>query len=702
MSDENKKVISMEVEQTVVSQSVSATFFLLRRGITRPGIKERLSTNWYEKVGVGSIKVTENLENSDALVLQRLETIPNSSKVIKPGEQITWYMIKKEADGWHVDGEIKEQEESSKQTVAFYYLLKRGKKRPGTGDKYSSNDFTKVGEGTIRDKLNIENQEERVLKLLRQIPSTKGYVGEGENVVWYTIKKEIDGWHVNGEIKQTSEKTAMDVVQEMKIGFNIGNTLESYSTIPYEIGIQARDRYQLIASYSAKPYDLFNSSTKIRFNENGKAELIWDLNLLRSELNSQYGGFGLQIFNFSIGETGKDTLNFIVQKAEVQTKDRKKIEISELLGEYSLPMQGGVIRLNPNIDYNRFRTTGNLSGGKLSVTVQIAKYLTPENPKSKELYFETLWNNEAITEAFIDKLKSCGFGAIRLPITYYNHIDWSSKKIDIKWLERIGQVVRYVLKHQMYCIINLHHEELWLKAQQTKLEETLSVFQKIWGQIARFFKSYELGLLFEGYNEIRNEKGSWVGDAPSYLAANKLNQAFVDTVRSSGGNNENRFLIVNTYAASINVLALQGFVLPADTKKNRLIVSAHSYDPQLFCFQQKDVTWGITRSDWNSFTDELTVATILKTLQAIFVRKGIPVIIGEFACWNKNNLEDRIKYASYMVSTAKECGITCFWWDTGGNYTSTDTITSSVLFSRVTYEDYFESLRKALIDSAKN
>lgn len=229
-------------------------------------------------------------------------------------------------------------------------------------------------------------------------------IGEYSEIVTISVPGMIPKVPV---IKQTELTTNSIIIswdlQDDATGYeiSIGNDIVNISNES-----QARDRYQLIASYSAKPYDVFNSSPKIRFDGNGKAELTWDLNLLRSDLNSQYGGFGLQIFNFSIGDTGKDTLNFIVQKAEVQTKDLKKIEISELLGEYSLSMQDGVIRLNPNIDYKRFSTTGDLSGGTLSVTVQIIKYLTPENTKSEGLYYETLWNNEAITEAFVDKLKS--------------------------------------------------------------------------------------------------------------------------------------------------------------------------------------------------------------------------------------------------------------------------------------------------------
>ncbi|MBQ9140920.1 MAG: polysaccharide deacetylase family protein, partial [Lachnospiraceae bacterium] len=47
----------------------------------------------------------------------------------------------------------------------------------------------------------------------------------------------------------------------------------------------------------------------------------------------------------------------------------------------------------------------------------------------------------------------------------------------------------------------------------------------------------------------------------------------------------------------------------------------------------------------------------------LFLSKGIPVIIGEFGAMNKDNEADRVEWAKYYLSKAKEIGVPCIWCD---------------------------------------
>lgn len=89
-------------------------------------------------------------------------------------------------------------------------------------------------------------------------------------------------------------------------------------------------------------------------------------------------------------------------------------------------------------------------------------------------------------------------------------------------------------------------------------------------------------------NKIR-ENGNYSAPAnpDTYTRINEYNQIFVDTVRSSGGENNKRFLIVPGYNTNIEYTAGDyGFVLPNDTAEHKIMVSVHYYDPYDFCLNE--------------------------------------------------------------------------------------------------------------------
>ena len=54
-------------------------------------------------------------------------------------------------------------------------------------------------------------------------------------------------------------------------------------------------------------------------------------------------------------------------------------------------------------------------------------------------------------------MKNAGFGAVRVPVTWGIHMDASGKVFDA-WMDRVHEVVGYVLDAGMYCILNVHHD----------------------------------------------------------------------------------------------------------------------------------------------------------------------------------------------------------------------------------------------------
>ena len=275
---------------------------------------------------------------------------------------------------------------------------------------------------------------------------------------------------------------------------------------------------------------------------------------------------------------------------------------------------------------------------------------------------ETSWGNPYSTKEMIDAIREAGFNAVRVPVTWYNHMNMSTNEIDKEWMDRVEEVVSYVLDNDMYCIINVHHdtgEKGWLKATNEGLDVKKARFQAIWEQVCERFGDYGDKLLFEGFNEILDEELNWTkpGEEAGKIT-NELNQLFVDTVRASGKKNETRCLIVNTYAAGANRDILKHFVLPEDTVENKLIVEAHIYQPFYFTSEVSPET-----TDWAN--GKPTLESYIYNMYENYVKNGTPVIIGEFGAVDKDNLKPRMSWLKFFVDTCYKYGIKCFWWDNG-------------------------------------
>lgn len=283
--------------------------------------------------------------------------------------------------------------------------------------------------------------------------------------------------------------------------------------------------------------------------------------------------------------------------------------------------------------------------------------------------FETAWGNPETTKQMIDSVKSVGFNAVRVPVTWNQHIDDNNGyKIDSEWMARVKEIVDYVIDNDMYCILNVHHDvggESWLKASDENVFANTEKFIALWTQIANEFADYDSHLMFEGFNEILDENNNWTYPRKSAGdAVNKLNQIFVDTIRKTGENNTKRCLIVNTYAAGTSGSQLDDFVIPTDTTENALIVEVHYYSPASYCTEISEDN--NEQSAWTENGGKSTIDGTLLNLYNHFTSKGVPVIIGEFGAANKDNESDRAEWAEYIIENAKKYGIKCFWWDGGG------------------------------------
>jgi len=286
---------------------------------------------------------------------------------------------------------------------------------------------------------------------------------------------------------------------------------------------------------------------------------------------------------------------------------------------------------------------------------------------------ETCWGQPKTKKDLLSMMKKAGFGAIRVPVTWYNHMD-KDGKVNAAWMKRVHDVVDYVIDNGMYCIINVHHDTgassstfaHWIQAEGTNYTSNKSKFENLWTQISEEFKSYGNKLLFEGYNEMLDGQSTW--NAPkntsSYDAINNYAQSFVNAVRATGGNNATRNLIVNTYAAANGDAAVKNLKIPTDNASNHIIAEVHAY-PNFYTWSTPATLRTITQVKGD-------VDYIANTLKTQFVSKGTPVIIGEWGSYGVDNGAGKTDYdvnkamflsfCDYFVKKMKENNIATFYW----------------------------------------
>lgn len=87
--------------------------------------------------------------------------------------------------------------------------------------------------------------------------------------------------------------------------------------------------------------------------------------------------------------------------------------------------------------------------------------------------------------------------------------DGPDYKIDTDWLDRVQEVVDYVVDNDMFAIVNMHgdgyytvdHSWLLCAEDDDKQTEIKDKYGKVWTQIADRFKDYDQHLIFESMNE---------------------------------------------------------------------------------------------------------------------------------------------------------------------------------------------------------
>ena len=286
-----------------------------------------------------------------------------------------------------------------------------------------------------------------------------------------------------------------------------------------------------------------------------------------------------------------------------------------------------------------------------------------------EMDIEKYWCGVLTTEQMIEAVRAAGFATLRLPVSWHNHVD-EDFNISARWLDRVQQVLDWAIARDMTVILNTHHDcdPKYCYPSEECFAQSERYLTRVWAQLAERFAGYDDHLIFESMNEPRLSGTDWEWwldpeneqCRQAVDCINRLNQAFVDTVRAAGGNNASRYLMVPGYdAAPANALR-DGFALPGDSADNRIIVSVHAYTPYSFALQADGTDSFLLAA--GEQTGE--IGGFMQQLYERYILQGIPVVIGEFGARDKNgNTAARADFAAYYTAMASARNIPCCWWD---------------------------------------
>lgn len=327
----------------------------------------------------------------------------------------------------------------------------------------------------------------------------------------------------------------------------------------------------------------------------------------------------------------------------------------------------------------------------------------------------TGWGNSFPDAAYVKAIKDAGFNTVRIPCAWNSHA--SNGTINAGWLDSVKTVVDLVINNGMYAILNSHWDEGWLEDEvfsgghidrngnqaTTDSSKVRALQEGYWKQIADYFKTYDEHLIFASANEpgVNDHRGGSAADGYTdngQLAFNedrmtilkRLHEACLRAVRTSGGNNATRIVVVQAPRTEIDKVPLLSAQYPTDPAGDGYTMAeVHFYPYQFSLMTSGDESWGKMFYYWedqtpgndaahtcsgSSLGSKSSIDQLFSGLKSTFYDKGIPVVIGEMGAVKrfsltgdnlKAHLKARAAWYGYTVAAAKKNGLVPCVWDTG-------------------------------------
>jgi endoglucanase len=296
----------------------------------------------------------------------------------------------------------------------------------------------------------------------------------------------------------------------------------------------------------------------------------------------------------------------------------------------------------------------------------------------------TSWGNPAPNQTLINAVKAAGFNSMRIPVSWTTHIGAAPNyTIDAAWMASVVQTAQWAVDAGLYAFVNTHHEadgSGWVSFPADPAPVVAEV-TAVWTQIATAFKAFDSHLMLECFNE-PNEAGGG-GTAQAMADLNQYLVACVNAIRSTGGANATRVIMIQGVGASPSQTGINSVLKISVINDPNLIFSVHTYYPTNFGLSTTPYAWG-SASDYTSMSNSIT--------QILGWLPGWAVVVGEWGSQNAQALANRVVHAQAYARDTSTAGICPMWWDNGGSF---------AIFNRSTGAQTFPTIVNALVTGAQ-
>lgn len=285
---------------------------------------------------------------------------------------------------------------------------------------------------------------------------------------------------------------------------------------------------------------------------------------------------------------------------------------------------------------------------------------------------ETVWGMPVVTKALIKAVKAKGFDSLRIPLTAFSRYSLVDGHyvINAEWLAKYKQTVDWAVGEGLYVMINLHHDSwTWLSSWDgNKSSEEYKSYIDLWAQLADTFKDAPEQVCFETINE--PQFNSDTGSITKQDKLDMINKAAYDVIRSSGGNNATRMIVIptmNTNHADGKSDTTYNFI--ASLNDPNIIATVHYYSEWVYSANLGKTGFDEQLyDDRPNYTPRAAAQQFYETIYKTFTAKGIGVVVGEYGLLSPdfgpaaNQVGEKLKYFELMNSIATEKGISLMLW----------------------------------------
>jgi endoglucanase len=480
---------------------------------------------------------------------------------------------------------------------------------------------------------------------------------------------KIYTWEVENSVTMR-DISAREFVDEIKVGLNFGpdfyyNSVAQwkddddylYTSVPIAMGLYSEGFHYSILPKARVLRKGDSIKTSVRFPSMIETPKVSSLEL-----------------SFQMPATGKrvENINIRINNACVVTPNGETFPVDSLNQSHFLtltqgisdeywveaPFWGSVV-----LDMTKLSDSIALENSALEMDVEVV-----DAPMPDEAHWESVLGIPDNLKYF-DAMKETGFNAVRINATVADYIDLDTGEICDEWFELTEELVSYITSLDMYCLLtihddfaNYHPDNVWVGDHFDSLwlsEEYKSFIDKrfadIWRQIAEHFQYYDDYLIFQsanepGMDEIDTDMPYKDFKALNIRRLNELNDIFVKTIRSSGGNNDKRHLNIAGFRSTPSDWSIGDLVLPED---DRITLSVHCYPAS-----NEATSWSNTEPGDVEYAD-----SILAFIRDFQNQTGVPVLMDEWGSSRNLDLESRINLTEYFISRTKELNVPCFYWE---------------------------------------